>query len=444
MADKQINTFTPLDTSISDTDNFLKQSIGWLTKAFSFSTMKSVLKTYFDGFYVLKTYSNRKVLKKAPTHFFENMDSGWINWYWWATAIHDSSIKHLWTASIQLPCPSWGWNVWMRKNITDLDLSGNYWFEFQLRSDNWTNVSKVEILLGNTGMTPNYWLAKLLDTSIISAATLENSAFIEFTISKEDFAVQTWVLDWANTQDMIVRASWIWAATPKVWIDSFRIVPQVWLNGNWYTLFSADDWWADQTNLLDIADKYGHKICLFIIPSAIGTAWYFTQGQIDTAHANWHTIALHGATALTSLTWTPLDTEIASIVAYRDAHMHYRGSHMFALPEGKINTEVQTKLTPHFKYIFSIDEWKGYPYDNEVLRIPRRSLLNTTATGVVTWLMDSAKNAKGLQIINFHHVITTAVISTDYSIANTDTVFAYTANPANGIKVPDWLEIFPK
>lgn len=41
----------------------------------------------------------------------------------------------------------------------------------------------------------------------------------------------------------------------------------------------------------------------------------------------------------------------------------------------------------------------------------------------------------GLQIINFHHVITTPVISTDYSIANTDTVFAYASTPTNGVIV---------
>lgn len=370
------------------------------------------------------------------------MDSGWINWYWWATAIHDSSIKHLWTASIQLPCPSWGWNVWMRKNITDIDLSSNYWFEFQIRSDNWSNVNTFEILLWNTGMTPNYWSCDL--KTKISAATVENSAWIEVVISKKDFTLQTWSLDWANTQDMIVRASSSWWTTPTVWIDSFRIVKQTWMNSNGYTLFCADDWWSDQTNLLDIADKYGHKVCLFVIPSAIGTTWYLTQPQIDTAHANWHIIALHGATALTSLTGTPLDTEIASIVAYRDAHEHYRWSHMFALPEWKINTEVQTKLTPHFKYIFSIDEQKWYPYDNEVLRIPRRSLLNTTTTWVVQWLMDDARDSKWLQIINFHHVITTPVISTDYSIANTDTVFSYASTIANGINVGDWNTIFPK
>jgi hypothetical protein len=57
---------------------------------------------------------------------------------------------------------------------------------------------------------------------------------------------------------------------------------------------------------------------------------------------------------------------------------------MFALPEGKINAEVEAAITPYFKYIFSIDEQKAYPYINESLRIPRRSLLNTTAPAVVT------------------------------------------------------------
>jgi len=48
---KQINDFTPLATSIADNDNITKQSAAWLTKSFSFATLKSVLVTYFDTLY---------------------------------------------------------------------------------------------------------------------------------------------------------------------------------------------------------------------------------------------------------------------------------------------------------------------------------------------------------------------------------------------------------
>jgi len=43
-------------------------------------------------------------------------------------------------------------------------------------------------------------------------------------------------------------------------------------------------------------------VCLFVIPEAIGTAGYFTQAEIDAAHDEGHIIALHGATALPTLT----------------------------------------------------------------------------------------------------------------------------------------------
>jgi len=51
MADKQINAFTPYDSSIADTDVIVKQSSIWTTKWALFSTLKSVLKTYFDPIY---------------------------------------------------------------------------------------------------------------------------------------------------------------------------------------------------------------------------------------------------------------------------------------------------------------------------------------------------------------------------------------------------------
>ncbi len=119
-------------------------------------------------------------------------------------------------------------------------------------------------------MTPNYWLLDI--KTKISSATLEDDVWICFTFSKEDFTIQAGSLDWANTQDMIVRARSTVATTPTVWIDSFRIFHQnYWNNSSAHVLFCADDGWADQMNLLDIAEAYGQKVCLFVIPEAIGT-----------------------------------------------------------------------------------------------------------------------------------------------------------------------------
>lgn len=399
------------------------------------------IKTYLDDHYSLKANQYRHTLKKCPTIRFESMDSGWTNWYGGATAVHDSTIKQLGTASIQMPCPTAWTSVGMRKNITDIDLSGDVWFEFWVRSDNWTNVEAVEVLLGNTGMTPNYWLLDL--KTKISSETLEDWVWHEFTFSKDDFTIQTGSLDWANTQDMIVRARSTAGTTPTVWMDSFRIFEYPSITSG-TVLFCADDGWNDQSNLLDIADEYGQKVCLFIIPQAIWTSGYFTQSQIDDAHDRGHIIALHGWVALTTLTGDILTEEIAEIVAYRNAHPEYRGGHMFALPEWKINEEVKAAITPYFKYVFAIDEQKTYPYLNESYRTPRRSLLNTTSTAVAQGLMDTAMSGKGLQIINFHHIVATTAISTDYSIADTTTLFAYASTPANGVNVGDWVAMFPE
>jgi hypothetical protein len=397
------------------------------------------IKTYLDDYYSKKTNQYRHELKKAPTLAFESMDSGWANWYWGATAVHDSTIKQLWTASIQMPCPTAWTSVGMRKNITDLDLSGDTWVEFWVRSDDWANVDAVEVLLWDSGFT-NYWI---LDLKLkVSSETLENNVWHEFTFSKGDFPVGAWTINWATVQDMIVRARSTAWTTPTVWMDSFRFFEYPSIT-SWTVLFCADDGWNDQSNLLSIADEYGQKVCLFVIPQAIWTSGYFTQVELDDAHDRGHIIALHGWKALTTLTGTILTEEIAEIVAYRNAHPEYRGGHMFALPEGKINEEVKAALTPYFKYIFAIDEQKAYPYPNESLRTPRRSLLNTTSTAVAQGLMDTAMSGKGLQIINFHHIVATTAISTDYSIADTTTLFAYASTPANGINVGDWLSLFP-
>lgn len=401
-----------------------------------------IIKDYLDGYYFLQSDIYRHDLQSAPTFHYESMDSWWDwGWDWGGTATHED-----W--AIKLPCPTWS-SVASRKNITNLNLSWKHWFEFQVKADNWANVDQLQINLWNTVFSPNYWRLDLKEK--IGADTIENNVWIKFTFSKEDFALMAGSLDWANTEDMMVRAVAETGTTPTVYIKDFRITYQnVGAATNyWRVLFCADDGWKDQDNLLTIAENYGQKVCLFVIPNAIEPetwgAWlYYKQSELDAIHERGHIISLHGGTALTTLTGVALDTEIASIVAYRDTHPEYRGSHMFALPEWKMNAEIEWKITNYFKYIFSIDEQKAYPYDNESTRIPRRSLLNTTATAVVTWLMDSAMDNDGLQIINFHHVITTPVISTDYSIANTDTVFAYASTPTNGIIVWDWITLFPR
>lgn len=427
--EKTINDITP-DTAISDTDSFLKQSALWKTLRIPFSLEKSTLKTYFDWI-----YQERITQNIAPTRAFEKMDTGWTNWYGGATSWSHSG----WT--IFLPNRTDTTNVWMRKNITDMNLSQDFWFTFEVLCTNWTNITAVEILLWNASMTPNYWIFNILD--FIPNTNLENNVYHKITISKEQFQVWTWVVDWGTTEDMIVRSRTTTGTTCDVRIKNWKVF-HLWYNpvkSSWVVLFCADDGWSDQNNLIDIADKYGQKVCRFIIPSAVDTASYATQAEVEANIVAWHPIGMHGATPLTSLTWAALDAEIASIVAYRDSlledYPNYLGSRYFALPEGKTNTEVTTKLSAHFDYIFSIDEQKSTPYEElNFQRIPRRSLLNTTTVPTVEWLMDWS----GFQIINFHHVITTPVISTDYSIADTDLIFAY-ANENN--IVPSWGYLFP-
>ena len=58
--------------------------------------------------------------------------------------------------------------------------------------------------------------------------------------------------------------------------------------------------------------------------------------------------------------------------------------------------------------------------------------------------MDTARDWMWLQIINFHHIVTPSSLITDYTIADTDTLFAYASTGSNNIRVGDWIHLFPK
>ena len=371
--------------------------------------------------------------RRPSLYWTENLDSWWVDWYGAWTVSHDISDTYIWAWSIKLVCPTTNVRAWMRKNIADYDLSWDvYWFSIAVKSTNWSQVTEAVILL---------WAAwfgtfKTLDIiSKINPVQLENNEWHEVVFSKADF-VDTWLASWATIQDMIVAATASIWNSPTVWFDNFQVFSQNPLGiSKWFAPISFDDGWATQwTVAKPLLDKYGIKATFFIIPAAIGQPLYMTQEQIDQLHEEGHTIALHGDTNLTTLTWAALDNEINSIVAYRNLHPEYRGAGMFALPNGWSNAEVASKLKPHFDFVFTIDEWIAFPYYFVPYRIPRRSVIDSNAVALLTSLADSARVQKWMQILNFHKITQVpAVLDEEYQDINFESVLVYLSNPANGI-----------
>lgn len=378
----------------------------------------------------------KAVLPLAPDFYHNNMDSGWIDWYGTTPAItHSSSIKYLGDASLEITFP----DTWAVKNamkvVPVMNLSAPHGFRFRVRCANWSLMDTFSISFWTSWLAA-FWICNLFlkfDKSV-----LQPDAWIEFVVSKADFEIDTGSIDWSAVTNIFFRGSSVLGNEMKVFVDTFWIYKQdpFW-NGIGATIICADDGWATQfTNMKPILDKYGLKATFFIIPQAVGTVGYMSQSQIQQLHDEGHTIALHGATALTNFTGQALIDEVNSILVYRSQHSEYRGMNLFALPNWRTNTEVEALLKTKFDVIFSIDEQKWYPYRYMGYRFPRRSTLNTHAPSLHTDIAVQTKTHKWLQVINLHHVVPTATIAEEYSIANFDSICSFIADPVNDIYHP--------
>lgn len=371
--------------------------------------------------------------RRPSLYFTENLDSWWTDWYATWVVSHDVVDKYIWGWSIKIVCPTTAARAWMRKNITNYDLSTEtYGFSIAVKSTNWSQVTEAVILLGAA------WFGTFKSLDILSKINpiqLENNEWHELVFSKDDF-VDFWAASWATVEDMIIAASASAWNSPTVWFDNFQVFNQnpLWISKGFAPISFDDGWETQWTIAKPLLDKYGIKATFFIIPEYLGLPLYMTQEQVDQLHEEWHTIALHWATNLTTFTGAALDAEINSIVAYRNLHPQYRGAGMFALPNGWSNAEVQEKLKVHFDFIFTIDEWKAFPYNFTPYRLPRRSVINSNAVALLTGLADSARVQKGMQIINFHKITTIAPqAAEEYQNINFESLLVYLSTPANNI-----------
>jgi len=372
----------------------------------------------------------------APFFYYNGMDSWWIDWFGTVPAISfDSSVKITWTASLKIDLPDTGAVKNAMKIVPVMNLSNPHGFRFKIRCPDWTKVNTLDLNFGTSGMAA-YWTCNIFDK--LNKAVLEPDAWIEVVLSKADFSLDTGAIDWSAVTNIYFRSSSILGQTDNVWIEEFGIFKQdpFWKNLG-ATIICADDGWATQfTNMKPLLDKYGLKATFFIIPAAVGTAGYMTQDQIQQLHDEGHCIALHGATALTNFAWPALEAEVNSILAYKTLHKDYTGMKLFALPNGRTNAEVEALLKTKFDVNFSIDEQIGYPYMYMGYRFPRRSVIRTSLPSVHTTNAVTTKTHKGLQLLNFHHVVPTATIDEEYSTADLETILSFLANPVNDIYCP--------
>lgn len=186
-----------------------------------------------------------------------------------------------------------------------------------------------------------------------------------------------------------------------------------------------DDGWADTyTQGKTKMDAYGYKGTAFVIPSLIGTTGYMIQSQVDGLSTSGWDISGHGNTNLTTMTAAQMDSDLQSAHNYVTSK-GYKGSYLYAYPNGGTNNAVMSAVNKYFTASFNINGM------NQPLTYFNRSSINrqsmdkwTTVAMIEDWI-DNAKKNNEWCILNFHTLVATPSNSYDFSIADFGTIIDY-------------------
>lgn len=190
-----------------------------------------------------------------------------------------------------------------------------------------------------------------------------------------------------------------------------------------------DDGWASQyTEGFDYMQTKGLKGTLYLIASKIGTDGYCTKSQLSEMYdAGWD-LSTHGSINLTTLAEAEIEADIIANRKYlidnnftrNDCHLHY------AYPNGKYNQDVIDILTNlGFKTARNIVDRVQTHEIGEPLNITRQGVYNTTSLATAKSYIDRAIANGGATLLNFHKLVETATVDTEWSISNFQALIDY-------------------
>lgn len=340
------------------------------------------------------------------------------NFYGNGTVALDTTVEAEGTGCMKLTLAVAG-NCWPR-----IALSGatNFlWkaFTIKCRASAWANIASAEILFANEAWFSNYFLWQWKGWSNGKLVTPPDGEWIERVFNPWDCMVWSGTPNWGGITHIIIRgqaSSW----TPDFYVDDFKFFqcrqkPMI--------CVTLDDSLSTQfSNAKAKLDLYDIKATFYCIWDLIGTASYLTQAEVDILSAQWHDIAWHGQTNLTTLTSAQQLTDLIWMKKFLGS---YRGSNHYALPNGAYNDATLLNVRKYFNSIANIDWLSNTKEYSPSYLINRFSPDSGTAVGTITAWIDNAIANNNMAIIAFHGVVPSGATGAQVNQSTYDAVIDY-------------------
>jgi len=299
-----------------------------------------------------------------------------------------------------------------------------------IKVDDQTHLAAMQLYLGDTNLANHYkWEFK----STTTAKWVTSGDWVVIVLAWGDATV-VGAPSRAAITDGQFRAVDDAAGTVTMHCNLLGFIPEQTVYPNGVVSFSFDDAYSSQyTDARAILDLYGFSATAFVILEYLGVGGRLTLAQCKALRdfSRWSicghatTGAVHAA-RFTSLTAAQLDVEFQALKRWC-ADNGFDGR-VAAYPGGEYNATVLEKTAEYFlgaRTVFQAVD--TLPPSNAVKLRTAGYLTSATLPATITAAIDAAYAGKNWLHIVGHSIVAVPAVSTDYSIANFQTIVDYAA-----------------
>jgi peptidoglycan/xylan/chitin deacetylase (PgdA/CDA1 family) len=353
--------------------------------------------------------------------WIDQMESSWSSFYGNGTISFDTTDYKSGTKSLKVVTSSNATNSGARRTLAaPEDWSGRS-VKIFVKADNWDNLQEVKLLISTNGQFVSYYQVNL--KTFLTDPANHNNAWVEFVVPTSSFTTSG-TPSWTTVNQLIVRGIGVNGQTPSVWFDEYALVTNP-ASGGMLSFTFDDGHSSDYLQARQSLETYGYKGNIFVIPSLLGTSGRLTQNQVDTMHNQGWEISGHGNTNLTTLSTAEAESDIASTRDYLRSR-GYRGSEIYAYPNGGYNATISTLIQKYFSLSRTII---GY---NQPIRYMNPTALHShvvhstdTSTTVNGWIDTAVTNHEWL-ILSFHRITdSTPASATEYLTTDLQSIVSH-------------------
>jgi hypothetical protein len=274
-----------------------------------------------------------------PVRVVSTMESGWTHLDQGA-AVHDATVFDAGVGSLKITAPG-GSN----KATAQLTFAPQNWSDqglaFRIRTDSRANITDAYLLASTSGTFAQFYRVQLTP----KMQRIVDGEWLEITLTRSDFEFNSGSANWATVNGLIFQLYSATGTTPSLWVDQFV---RYTTPGRATVSFAFDDGFASVfTAAKPAMDKHGFRGSAYVMPSALGTTAYMTQGQVDAlADGGWE-IGGHGVSDLTTLSFAAAEADVAATKAYL-VDRGYKGSDVYAYPLGGQNAALRAMVAKYF------------------------------------------------------------------------------------------------